>query len=175
MEVTPNETISVPNQEQTPRMLQVLCIMSLCMGVVMLVLWALNLINSSPSEEERIQQEQLINMMRAFNPEAADAASNAIKNQKVVAISMMLLQCVSLISLAFLYKRKKIGLYIYASAELSPFLVLILVNGVGGLKLMFSLLGPSLQAYAWIFLLITILADVLFIYLYSRNLKTPKL
>ncbi len=163
-----------PQRSQT---LTVLCVLSFIASAIMIVVFAMGINKAILSPEEAAQQQQMVNMMKIFNPEAA----RSIENGLLMNVFQLVAQLLSLVGVVMMFKMKKTGLYIYAAFELIPYLFILFLTGTEGLKLLISLGLESgmedrglLNNIFYIVTLCFVLTDVLFIFLYSTNLKNPK-
>lgn len=115
------------------------------------------------------QELQMQEMMQEMNP---DADMSAMTNRSVPsAISGLLFQVLALVGIVMMWKLKKIGFYLYALAELLPYPVSIFSSGMKGLTSALGMLGENFEAIIYIVLALVVVIDLLFIFLYSRNLK----
>jgi hypothetical protein len=163
-------TEEAPQTPKRSQFLTVLCVLSFIMCAIGFVSGVWKIYQSTP---EAMQKN--IEQFRAINPEMADQMENnmiEMQDNPVYKISPYLELVYTLISflgVLMMWNFKRTGFYIYAIAEILPYTT-ILFMGKNYLKM----LGPpggSSANFAMIGLVLSILIDLVFVFLYSRNLK----
>ncbi len=163
-------TDEIPQPKKRSQFLTVLCVLSFIMCALGVASSILKIYNNTP---ENMQKN--IEKFRAISPEGADQMENnmiEMQNDPIFKISPYLELVYTLISflgVLMMWNFKRIGFYIYAIAEILPYSTVALMG-----KNAFDMMGPPGQStakFAMIGLVIGVLIDLVFVFMYSRNLK----
>ncbi len=161
------------NPVETPKrsqLLKVLCILSFIMCGIGLLSGVWNIYQSTP---EAMQAN--IENLRNINPEMADQMENHMIEMmenpvgKILPYLGLLYTLISFLGVMLMWNLKRNGFYIYAIAEILPYSNFIIL-GKNSLKMM-GPPGANNTTFAMVTLVIMVLIDVVFVVLYSRNLK----
>jgi hypothetical protein len=161
------ETPQVPKRSQ---FLTVLCVLSFVMCAIGFVSGIWSIYQSSP---EAMQKN--IEQFRAISPEAADQMENnmieLMSNPffKIKPYLDLVYTLLSFLGVMMMWGFKRTGFYIYAVAEILPYTSIIFMGSN-----YFKMMGPPGQSsamFAMAGLVIGIIIDLVFVFLYSRNLK----
>jgi hypothetical protein len=159
--------------EQAPKrsqFLTVLCVLSFIMCALGIASGIWNIYQSTPEAMQKNVEE-----VRAVSPEMADQMeNNMIEMQgnsffKVMPYLSLVYTLISFLGVMMMWNRKRTGFYIYGFAELLPYSSFLLL-GKSSLKMMGPPGGNS-TTFAMIGLALMVLIDLVFVILYSRNLK----
>jgi hypothetical protein len=170
----PQENL-IPNE--IPSGLKTLCILSFVMCGIMLLMNLLGLRNFVISDSEI---EQSYDMMQQFNSGFSmdyDEYANSIRVGAWNNLLTLVLNIGSLVGVILMYKMKKKGFMIYAISEFVPYLTMIFFSGQSSKMFggdFFKVSGMSMQTLVIISITIMVLIDGLFVFLYSRHLKSLK-
>lgn len=160
-------TIVQPKRSQ---FLTVLCILSFIMCGIKLLTSAYNIYQNST---EAMQNS--IEKIRSINPEMADQMENnmiEMQNNTYLKLSPyfeIIFTLLSFMAVLMMWNFKKSGFYLYSVVEILPYISLFFLNTksivIPGLSESSS---ASIMVFGTIFM---ILMDLLFVFLYYRNLK----
>jgi hypothetical protein len=169
-ESTPNLDVEI---KTIPKNLKTLTTLSLIMGGLMILLAGWGLKKSyAPSEKDLADQQQQIEMAQKMNPNGGfEKASKAIEDQGVQGIVGLLCQVISVIGVVLMLKLKKTGFYLYVFGELISYVFMIILFGFNGLIGIAGAMGDTFAMIGWTFAALTIIQDLIFIWLYSKHVK----
>ncbi len=161
--------------KEIPSGLKTLCILTFVMCGLMILANLVGLKNFTATEEEIGQQ---YDMIQKFNPDMDMEFSEFVAQSKASAWNNLLslvLNIGSLIGAIMMYKMQKKGFWLYTISEFLPYITMIFFGGnaskMGGGQFM-QLTGISMQTLVIISMVVMVLIDGLFIFLYSRHLKS---
>lgn len=170
-----------PQQElipqEMPSGLKTLCILSFVMCGLMLLINLLGLRNFVLSDAEI---EQSYDMMQQFNSSFSmdyDEYAQSIRTGAWNNLLSLVLNIGSLVGVIMMYKLKRKGFFIYAISEFVPYLTMFFMSAnstkmMGGDFLKVAGLSPI--ALMIISMSIMMIIDGLFVFLYSKHLKSLK-
>lgn len=162
-----NNPFEEPKRSQ---FLTVLCILSFIMCALGLLSGIWGIYQSTP---EAMQKN--IEQVRAVNEEMADQMeNNMIEMQsnpfsKVAPYLGLVYTLVSFLGVLLMWNRTKKGFYIYAIAEILPYTSILLMG-----KNSLNMMGPpggSSATFAMIGIILMVVIDLVFVFLYAKNLK----
>lgn len=158
-----NNPVEQPKRSQ---FLTVLCILSFIMCGITFLSGFWGILQSTPEA-----QQKNIEQFRTINPEMADQMENQMIEMesnpfsKIAPYLGLVYTLLSFLGVMMMWNFSRKGFYIYAIAEILPYSSFIFMNQIA-MKI------PGLPAGAMTFVLVfMIVVDVLFVFLYSRNLK----
>jgi hypothetical protein len=156
-----------------PKNLKTLGILSLIMGALMILMAAWGLKKSYlPSEQDRADQQQQIEMAQKMNPDGGfEKASKAIADQGTQGVIGFLCQIISVIGVILMLKLKKTGFYLYVFGELISYVFMIILFGFSGMIGIGGAMGKNVEIIMWVVTGLTVIQDFIFIWLYSKHLK----
>jgi hypothetical protein len=154
------------NKPKRPQLLTVLCILSFIMCALGVLSGIFNLYQTQPD----VMQKN-IEQVRAVSPEMADQMENqmiAMDNNafmKIYPYLNFIFILLSFMGVLMMWNLKRNGFYLYSIAEILPYSSMIFMDK-DAMKI------PGLPAGSMMVgMVIMIAIDVLFVFLYSRNLK----
>lgn len=165
---------SFAGENKRPSGLNTLAILSFIMCGIWILVNLFSLISgltTSPEESlaklERVDPQMAEKMKDLYTPEM-------MNNNLIGAAGGLILTFVSLYGVMMMYKLKKTGFYIYTAGELLTYVLSFAVGGTKAMTASFSAfgMGDSITSTIYIITGIMILLDLLFIFLYSRHLKS---
>lgn len=165
--ITEETTPQAPKRSQ---FLTVLCVLSFIMCAIGFLSGIWNIYQSTP---EAMQKN--IEQFRSINPEMADQMeNNMIEMQsnsfyKIMPYLSLVYTLISFLGVMMMWNFKRTGFYIYAIAEILPYSSFIFM-GKNSLKMM-GPPGGNNATFAMIGIVLMVAIDLLFVFLYSRNLK----
>ncbi len=157
----------IPKRSQ---FLKVLCILSFIMCGIKLLTSVYSIYQNSPEV-----MQNSIEQVRSINPEMADQMENnmiEMENNMYLKLSPYLeivYTLLSFMAVLMMWNLKRIGFYMYSIVEIIPYISLFFVSTKS-----ISIPGLSANTAASFMLfgtILMILIDLLFVFLYSRNLK----
>lgn len=158
-----NNPVEQPKRSQ---FLKVLCILSFIMCGFTFLSGIWGIYQSTP---EAMQKN--VEQIRGLNPEMADQMENQMIEMQSNAFSKispylgLIYTLISFLGVMMMWNRVRKGFYIYAVAEILPYTSMLFVSQ-GAMKM------PGLPAGAMMVVMVLMVAvDLLFVFLYSRNLK----
>ena len=158
-----NSKIEKPKHSQ---LLTVLCVLSFIMCAITIITTAINIMQDTPESHQKS-----IEQIRTINPAAADQMENTflmMENNTYLKLSPyfnLVFMLGSFLGVMMMWKLNKKGFYIYAVAEILPYISYLFVDGS---KMAIPGLSPALMMVGLVFM---ILCDLVFVFLYSKNLK----
>ena len=158
---------------KVPKTLKTLGILSLIMGglVILISLWSLKK-DFLPSEQDNLDREKVLEMVQQQNPmDGYEKAVKILDDQGTVNIVTLLVQIISVIGVVMMLKLKKNGFYFYLVGELISYLILIILFGITSLAGIAVAYGGLIQTIGFIVAGLVVVQDIVFIVLYSRQLK----
>ena len=167
-----NEQTGELIQPKRPDMLKVLCILSFIgLGIVFLIsLASIPKLFQTP-EMRMAEMEQMEQISPGYMDKMAPIMTDPNYTVKAVGklIFDLLFQVLSLIGVIQMWKLRKKGFYFYLAGELLPYLSMLLFfdQGMG----MLNNLPGYIANIAYVMMGLMVAIDLLFIFLYSRNLK----
>jgi hypothetical protein len=170
MEETTNFNEYQLDAPKRSQFLTVLCILSFIMCGIKMLTSVYSIYQNSPEVMERN-----IEQIRSINPEMADQMENnyiSMQENMYLKLSPYLEIVYTLLSFAavlMMWNFKRTGFYMYSISEIIPYVSLFFVDAKS-----VSIPGISSGSVASIMMFATvvmILIDLLFVFLYSRNLK----
>lgn len=170
MEEITNLSETQSNSPKRSQLLTVLCILSFIMCGIKILSSVYSIYQNSP---EAMQNS--IEQVRAINPEMADQMENnfiEMQNNMYLKLSPyleVLYTLLSLVAVLMMWNYKKKGFYIYSVAEIIPYISLFFVSTDS-----ISIPGISASSAASVMMFGTIamiLIDLVFVFLYSKNLN----
>lgn len=150
-----------------PTLLTVICILSFIGGALGLWEGYKNAFTDAPAkdlEEAKVQIQESLEQLGADNPmagmmeETLAMAEKSVENAKTLGYSNLAFSLISLVGVWLMWNLKKTGFWLY------------LLASVGGLVVMFSVLGGG-GLFANITSIVAVIITVVFIILYGVNLK----
>lgn len=150
--------------------LTVLCILSFIMCAIGFLSGIWGIYQSTP---EAMQKN--IEQVRAVNEEMADQMENNMIEMesnpfsKIAPYLGLVYTLGSFLGVLLMWNRTKKGFYIYAIAEILPYTSIVLMG-----KNSLNMMGPpggSSATFAMIGIVLMVVIDLVFVFLYSRNLK----
>lgn len=154
------------DKPKRPQLLTVLCILSFIMCALGVLSGFFNMYQTQPE----VMQKN-IEQVRSVSPEMADQMENqmiAMENNafmKIYPYLNILFILLSFMGVVMMWNLKRNGFYLYSIAEILPYSSMIFMDKEA-MKI------PGLPAESMMIGAIFMIAiDVLFVYLYSRNLK----
>ncbi len=150
--------------------LTVLCVLSFIMCAIGFLSGIWGIYQSTP---EAMQKN--IEQVRAVNEEMADQMeNNMIEMQsnpfsKIAPYLGLVYTLGSFLGVLLMWNRTKKGFYIYAIAEILPYTSIVLMG-----KNSLNMMGPpggGTATFAMIGIVLMVVIDLVFVFLYSRNLK----
>ena len=165
-----NEITQPPTR---PQLLTVTCILT---WICCALLFASSLIGlvAQPSMEK---QQQQIEQLRSFNPEAADKMEEALAEQggsSQIISQVLNIVCLGLSAFGawWMWNLKKAGFYFYLAGEIIPYAGLF-ISGKAALAAV-SALGSAGNAILGVAIVLMAICDLAFIIMYAVNLKHMK-
>lgn len=158
-----NSEIEKPKR---PQLLTVLCVLSFIMCATTIIMNVMNIIQNTPEN-----QQKNIEQIRAVSPAMADQMEDTyimMENNSYLKLTpyfTLLFMLGSFLGVMMMWNLNKKGFYIYAVAEILPYISYIFVDAN---KMSIPGLSPALMMVALVF---SILCDLVFVFLYSKNLK----
>jgi hypothetical protein len=158
-----NSEIEKPKR---PQLLTVLCVLSFIMCAFTIISTAMNIMQNTPESHQKSVEQ-----IRTINPAMADQMENTflmMENNTYLKLSPyfnLLFMLGSFLGVMMMWNLNKKGFYIYAVAEILPYISYIFVDAS---KMSIPGLSPALMMAALVF---SILCDLVFVFLYSKNLK----
>lgn len=166
---TTNELL-FQEKPKRPQLLTVLCVLSFIMCAFTVISTIMNIAQSSPESHQRSVEQ-----IRTINPAMADQMedtflmmeSNAyLKLSPYINLVFML---GSFLGVMMMWKLNRNGFYIYAVAEILPYISYLFIDAS---KMSIPGLSAGMgSALVMVGLILSILCDLVFVFLYSRNLK----
>ena len=166
---TTNELL-FQEKPKRPQLLTVLCVLSFIMCAFTIISTVVSIAQDSPESHQRSVEQ-----IRTINPAMADQMEDTflmmesntyLKLSPYINLVFML---GSFLGVMLMWKLNKKGFYIYAVAEILPYISYLFVDAskmsVPGLS---AGMGATLMMVGLIFM---ILCDLIFVFLYSRNLN----
>jgi hypothetical protein len=157
------------DKPKRPQLLTVLCVLSFVMCALMVLAGFWGIYQSQPE----VMQKN-VEQVRAFNPEMADQMENQIlamadnPYHKISNYLGLVYTLLSFLGVMMMWNLKKKGFYLYAIAEILPYTGFVFM-GKNSLNMMGG--GAGSATIGMIFIVLMVIIDVVFVYLYSRNLK----
>jgi len=154
-----------------PQFLTVLCVISFVWCGIAFLLGIYGIIANTP---EKMQES--IENMRKFSPSGAqEMEEQAIEQQsstmgKIQPYLNIAFLLVSFLGVLQMFNRKRMGFYIYAAAELIPY-IFIIIGGKQAMAMMGSMGGATSQAAAMVMMILMVIFDLAFVVMYGVNLK----
>jgi hypothetical protein len=161
-------------QPARPQFLKTLCILTFIGAGLMILLTLMGTKEAFMSPEERaLEMNEKLGPLMDRNPEMADSIINStMESQQFAAVNWgmtLIANVFTLLGAILMWRLKRVGFYIYCAAELIPMIVsLAFLNGAKAMTSSMAMLGSS---FGVIMIVLIFLLDLLFIFLYSRNLK----
>lgn len=165
---------SFAGENKRPSGLNTLAILSFIMCGIMILIYLFSLISSlttSPEESlaklERASPEMAEKMKDLYTPEM-------MNNSLIGAAGGLILNFLSLYGVMMMYKLKKTGFYLYTAGELLTYVLSFAFGGTQAMTASFSAMGmgDSITNVIYVIIGIMLLLDLLFIFLYSKHLKS---
>ncbi|HET6226218.1 MAG TPA: hypothetical protein VFF27_08065 [Bacteroidia bacterium] len=153
-----------------PKTLKTLCILSLVMGGLMIILSLFNVKAAYDTDKTQLETENIIK----FNPGQEEVVYAMEEGKAPAAIAGLIMEIVSVIGVVLMLKSKKTGFYIYVAAELLPYVINIALKGMSQTMAEMSLKFGPMGRLVMAFLILSVVFDLLFIFLYSRQVKYLK-
>lgn len=162
-----NSEIEKPKR---PQLLTVLCVLSFIMCAFTIIFSTKDIMQNTPENHQKTVEQ-----IRTLNPAMADQMENTyimMENNTYLKLSPyfnLLFMLGSFLGVIMMWNLNKKGFYMYAIAEILPYISYIFID--------FSKMSiPGLSAstgatFFMIFLIFMILCDLVFVFLYSKNLK----
>lgn len=162
------------NKPKRPQFLTVLCILSFIGIGLMLAFTIIGIIVNTPE-----RQTEQIEQLRQLSPSMADQMEEQVAAQqesvlyKVQNYINLLFLLGSFLGVLQMWQLKKTGLYIYAIAELVPYLFMI-IGGKEAMQMFGSMGGGGMQSILYAVLVLLFVFDSAFVVMYAVNLKHMK-
>ncbi len=157
---------------KVPKFLKTLCTLSfvMCGLMILMQVWTLKKVYL-PSEQDLVMEQQQLEMVQSNNPRSYDAAVKSMESRGNQGIITLVMEVLAFIGVMQMLQLKKTGFYIYVFAELIPYIITLVMDGYQGMIAIAGSFGETMQTVAWVVVGVTILIDLLFIFLYSKQLK----
>ena len=170
METTIEQFHSEIEKPKRPQLLTVLCVLSFIMCAFTIISTVMSIAQDSPESHQRsVEQIRTINPAMADQMEDTFAMMESNTYLKLSPYINLVFMLGSFLGVMLMWKLNKKGFYIYAVAEILPYISYLFVDAskmsVPGLS---AGMGATLMMVGLIFM---ILCDLVFVFLYSRNLK----
>jgi hypothetical protein len=166
---TTNELL-FQEKPKRPQLLTVLCVLSFIMCAFTIISTIMNIAQNSPESHQKSVEQ-----IRSFNPAMADQMEDTflmmesntyLKLSPYINLVFML---GSFLGVMMMWKLNKKGFYIYAVAEILPYISYLFIDAnkmsIPGVS---AGMGATIMMVSLVFM---ILCDLVFVFLYSRNLK----
>ncbi len=155
-----------------PKTLKTLGILSLIMGGLMIVMGLWNIKTTyAPSESDTEKTQIMLEQVEKNSPEKYEDAVKLLDNAGPQAVAGVLTQIISVIGVILMLKLKKNGFYIYLFGELLPYIITIALLGLNGFVGAAAFFGETAALVGWIVFGLMIVLDIVFIVLYSKQVK----
>jgi hypothetical protein len=167
-----NEQTQELTEPKRPEFLKVLCILSFIgVGIILLMsLAGIPKLFQSP-EMRMAEMEQMEQISPGFMEKMAPIMNDPNYTLKATSkfILDLLLNITSLIGVIQMWKLRKKGFYFYLAGELLPYVTSVIFAGQS--MGMLNSLPPMIMNIAYVFIALMVILDLVFIFMYSRNLK----
>jgi len=155
-----------------PKQLKIICILSLIMGGIMVIMMFFGIKQHYfPSEADKINMAESMKKIMEVNPNV-DEITSIMEKSGANAIFGLVTEILSIIGVVLMLKMKKNGFFIYVAAELLPIIGTVVIVGFVGLLGPFAMLGEKFQGLGIGYAVAALAIDLLFIFLYSKHLKS---
>jgi hypothetical protein len=157
-----------------PQFLTVLCILSFIGIGLMFAFTLMGMVMNTPE-----RQAEQIEQLRQVSPSMADEMEDQLLAQqdsvmyKIQNYINLLFLLGSFLGVMQMWKLKRSGLYIYAVAELVPYLFMI-AGGKEAMQMFGSMGGGGMQSVMYAALIMVFVFDAAFVIMYAVNLKYLK-
>jgi hypothetical protein len=153
-----------------PQLLTVLCVLSFIMCGFTIISTVMNIAQNSPESHQRsVEQIRTINPAMADQMEDTFAMMESNIYLKLSPYINLIFMLGSFLGVMMMWKLNKTGFYIYAVAEILPYISYLFVDAskmsIPGVS---AGMGATIMMVSLVFM---ILCDLVFVFLYSRNLK----
>ncbi len=168
-----NSTIQIDSFQEKPKrpqLLTVLCVLSFVMCAFTIISSAMNIVQNTPeNHQQSVEQLRTINPVMADQMEDMYATMESNIYLKLSPYFNLVFMLGSLLGVIMMWNLNKKGFYIYAVAEILPYISYLFVDGS---KISIPGLSPGTGAlFMMVSLILMILCDLVFVFLYSKNLK----
>jgi hypothetical protein len=162
-----NNPIEQPKRSQ---LLKVLCILSFIMCGISVLSGVWGIYQSTP---EAMQKN--VEQLRVVNPEMADNLENQMIEMqsnpynKIAPYLGLVYTLLSFLGVMMMWNLSKKGFYLYAIAEILPYTGFVFMG-----KNSLSMMGPpggNNTVIAMVVIVLMVVIDVVFVFLYAKNLK----
>ena len=176
MEQTPEQAAT--GVKKRPTFLTVLCILTF-VGTGIMLLASFTQIPDTflrSSQQQIAIQETKLAQAEAMMPGITEKMTDMILEMAPYKVPTWLIgfmgNLLTLFGAIMMWKRRKIGFYIYVAAELVPFIVsLAFLNGMKMMTSSFSMMGPAFEGIGVALIACFLIFDIAFIIMYGVNLK----
>ncbi len=170
METTLEQFQSEIEKPKRSQLLTVLCVLSFIMCALTIISSVMNIAQNSPESHQRsVEQIRTINPVMADQMEDTFLMMESNTYLKLSPYINLVFMLGSFLGVMMMWKLNKKGFYIYAVAEILPYISYLFVDAskisVPGLS---AGMGATVMMVSLVFM---ILCDLVFVFLYSKNLK----